>query len=173
MKNIPMRFCGVSLRHNPARLKIEDQRRYQKILPPFGEPDSLPLGRALRRISGEGEIFGADCLDRYAALEGLYLRRQTGCLMLPHMPAIYAFLSELSMTAEPIDDVLRVRFTFIEAKNPSAAAIPADGYLVALENDSLWDISYRTGVPLDTLVRLNPDIPYIGSLTQGEKVTLC
>lgn len=173
MKNAPMRFDGMSLRHNPAALRIENRENIRELGSPCCEPDSVGLGIAMRRISGEGELYGADCIAQYRALEALHRSGRRAKLVLPHMPPLYAYLKELSLTAEPKEDVLSYRFTFIEAQSPRRARQGARYYLTLSQGESLWDIAYVTGTPVETLASLNPQIPYIDDLREGERVRLC
>ena len=118
MKNAPMRFDGMSLRHNPERLTISEKSNIREYKSPCCESDSVSLGQELRRIEGEGEFCGTDCIEQYQALERLQRSKKKSKLVLPHMQPIYAYLKELSMTAKPINDVLSYRFVFIEAQSP-------------------------------------------------------
>ncbi len=173
MKNVPMRFCGYSLHHNPAVLKIENTGNIRELSSPCCEPDSMHLGNRLRRISGEGELYGEDCIAQFRELYGLFERGERGVLVLPRMPALYAYLRELKMIAEPQENVLGYRFTFLEAQSPGRDNSIVDTYDTIAAGESLWDIGYRYGVPLETLVRLNPQIKYIDCLDENERVRLC
>ena len=173
MKNVPMRFCGYTFGHNPAKLKIDDTGSVASILPPFHEPDSVLLGRKPRVIRGEGELYGADCIGQYAQLYALYAQGRSGLLSLPHMTPMTAYLRELSLTADPREDILGFSFTFIEAKGDAAAIDAEPFYTVSAQGESLWDIAYAKGKDINTLVELNPQIRYIDALSAGEKVRLC
>lgn len=173
MKNAPMRFAGYTMRHNPAKLKIEDAARVVGILPPGADPDSLHLGRGLRAVRGEGELYGADCIAQYRELCSLYERGGKGLLSLPQMPPMTAYLKELRLTAEPQEDVLGFAFTFIEAQEDRSAVSGDAFYTVTQQGESLWDIAYAHDCGIDTLVRLNPQIEWIDELHPGEKVRLC
>jgi hypothetical protein len=173
MKNAKMRFCGYAFEHNPAKLMIADAARIRALLPPGSLPDSISLGRGLRIVKGEGELAGADCLARYERLRALYERGEKGILALPGLKAMTACLSALSLTAEPTEDVIGYRFTFTEARGDGAAVSGADTYTVRADGESLWDIAYAYGIGIDELVRLNPQIALIGSLSENERVRLC
>lgn len=173
MKNVPMRFCGYTFSHNPATLKIEHTGSIRELNPPGGEPISERLGNRLRRISGDGELYGADCIAQFRELQRLFDSGESGLLSLPHMPAIQAYLSALHLIAEPKDDVLSYRFTFTEERTPARDDSAIGYYETLVEGESLWNISYLRNVPIDTLVRLNPQIKYIDYLNDGERVRLC
>ena len=173
MKNAAMRFCGYTFPHNPAALKIENTGNIRELNSPCCEPGSMHLGSRLRRISGEGELYGADCIAQFEELQRLFERGEEGLLSLPKQPAIYAYLKELQMTAQPKENVLGYRFVFLEARPPEKDNAVIESYETCTAGESLWGVSYRFGVPIDELVRLNPQIKYIDSLDSGEKVRLC
>ena len=173
MKNAPIRFCGYSLHHNPHKLTIENSGNVRELVTPCCQPDSVHLGLGLRRISGEGELYGTDCLAQYRALELLHRSQSLGKLVLPHMAPLYAYLKELRMSAEAQDDVIRFQFEFTEARSPREAQPSGEVYITAAPDESLWDIAYCSGVSVERLTQLNPQIAYIDCLDRGERVKLC
>lgn len=172
MNNAPMRFGGMSLRHNPSKLVITDSAGMLSLSLPHTEPDSRFISGKPRLIRGEGELYGGDCLEQYEALYSMYAKGERGVLSLPHMPPMYAYLSALSVTAEPEDDVLGFSFTFTQTRGDAVSGSPGAG-LTAGAGESLWDIAYENDMDIETLVALNPHIPRIGRLSGGEKVRLC
>ena len=173
MRLAPMRFCGMSMRHNPEKLSINGKTRVQEYLSPCCEANSELLGRELYHITGEGALFGADCIEQYQRLETLSLNRTPSKLILPKMQPIYAYLKELSLSAEPKDDILRYRFVFIETKSPYKALPQKQFYVTVSQGESLWDIAYVYDKPIETLTALNPQIPLIDEINEGERVRLC
>lgn len=173
MKNAPMRFNGMSLRHNPAKLSISRKNNVRAYSSPCCEADSVCLGQELRRVEGEGEFCGADCIAQYRALERLQCSKKKSKLVLPHMQPLYAYLKEISLTAKPINDVLSYRFVFVETQSPRKEVTGSDYYFVAAEGESLWDIAYAYSAPIEQLVELNPQIAFIDNLKQGERVKIC
>lgn len=173
MKLAPMRFCGMSMRHNPEKLSISGKSRVQEYLSPWCEADSDYLGRELYRISGEGVLFGADCIEQYQRLEACRLNRTPSKLVLPKMQPLYAFLAELSLSAEPKDDILRYRFVFIESKSPYGSMPQERFYVTVSQGESLWNIAYLFDQPIETLTALNPQIPLIDDINEGERVRIC
>lgn len=173
MKNAPMRFCGVSMRYNPAKLSISGKNRVHEYLSPCCEADSRVVGKELRRITGEGVFGGADCLEQYRALEKLQANRTAAKLVLPQMQPLYAYLKELSLTAEPQDDILHYRFVFTETQSPRKGINQNPCYITVSQGESLWDVAYEYNTPIETLVALNPQIPLIDDLSGEEKVRIC
>lgn len=173
MKLAPMRFGGVSMRHNPEKLSISGKNRLQEYLSPCCEADSQLLGRELCRISGEGVLFGADCIEQYRVLEALQRSHTPSKLVLPRMQPMYAYLKELSLSAEPQEDVLHYRFVFCETKSPRTATQGERYYVTVSQGESLWDIAYAYDRPIEELTELNPQIPLIDEISEGERVRLC
>ena len=173
MKTAPMRFDGVSLRHNPARLSITGKNHIHEYRSPCCTADSGKLYRELRVISGEGELCGADCLDQYTALLRLQISGKRSKLVLPQMQPLYAYLKELSVKAQPTENVLFYRFEFVEAQSPRLHDRQAEWYVTQEPGESLWDIAFAYHIPIEQLTQLNPQIPLINSLSAGERVKLC
>ena len=66
-----LRFKEYVFRHNPARLKVS---RCQKVSRSccYGVGEHLQLlGNGLTVVEGEGELFGADALEQFYALQKL------------------------------------------------------------------------------------------------------
>ncbi len=173
MKNAAMRFGGYTFRHNPSKLEIEEADNIVSILSPFDEPDSIRLGRRLRVIRGEGELYGPDCLEQYSGLHALYAQGRRGLLSLPHMAPMTAYLKELRLIAEPREDVLTFRFVLIEARGEAEAVSGHEVYTVSEQGESLWEIAYRFHKDIGALVELNPQIRFIDAPEVGERVRLC
>lgn len=173
MKLAPMRFNGVSMRHNPAKLNISGKNRVHEYLSPCCEADSRVLGSELRRISGEGVLSGTDCIEQYRTLEAMQINQHPAKLVLPQMQPLYAYLKELSLTAEPKDNILHYRFVFVETQSPRGSVKSEPRYLIASQGDSLWNIAYACGTSVEQLTALNPQIPLIDNISGGERVRIC
>ena len=173
MKWAPMRFCGVSMRHNPMKLSISGKNRIREYLSPCCEADSQLLGKELCRVAGEGVLYGIDCLEQYRKLEQLQLHRTPAKLVLPQMQPMYAYLKELSLTAQPEENILHYRFVFAQTQSPRKATKTVPCYITASEGESMWDISYDYGTSIEKLTALNPHIPLIDRISGGERVRIC
>lgn len=173
MKNAPMRFGGLSLNHNPHKLVIGNNSNIRELMPPCCDADSVYLGERMKTVSGEGELYGADCLEQFAALDAM--RKSYVCkkLSLPRLRPFYAFLQELEMTAQPVDGVLSYRFVFCQAQSPRKSVVSNEFYTVTDDGESLWDISYLFSVKPERLVELNPRIRYVDELSAGMRVRIC
>ncbi len=118
MKMAPMRFDGISLRHNPEKLVLSDKNHIHEYRSPCCVADSSSLGKELRVITGEGEFVGQDCQEQYVKLLRLYNSEKRSKLVLPRMQPMYAYLKAFSVTAQPKENVLRYRFEFVQAQSP-------------------------------------------------------
>lgn len=172
MRYAPMRFCGLGLSHNPHTLSVSDSGNLRELVSPCCEPDSESLGLKLRTVSGEGEFCGGNCMEQYRQLETLLREQRCGKLMLPQRQPMYAYLRELSLTAEPLDDVVKYRFRFVQAQSPRAGGKGDAYYTTKVRGESLWDIGYRFQVAIEKLVALNPQIAMIDDLKEKERVRL-
>ena len=73
----------------------------------------------------------------------------------------------------PVDDVVEYSFTFLEAPN----LVPTENstaplFRIAEEGQDLWDISVITGISVDTLVMLNPQLKSPCEVSQGDKIRI-
>lgn len=173
MRLAPMRFGGVSMCHNPRKLSISGKNRIHEYLSPCCEADSQVLGRELCRVSGEGVLVGTNCIEQYQTLEALQRDRTPAKLVLPKMEPLYAYLKELSLTAEPQENILQYRFVFSETKRPVNVTQGERYYVTTEQGESLWDIAYACGEPIEQLTALNPQIPLIDNIDEGERVRIC
>ena len=171
MKNAPMRFAGMSLHHNPHQLTLSCSENLCELVSPCCEPDSLSLGAKLYRIAGEGELYGSDCLAQYQNLDSLRQAHRREKLVLPRMEPMYAYLKELSMKAQPQEDVIQYRFVFTQAQSDRKTSRPR--YYLTDNTEILWDVSRTFGVAVEELVALNPSVKNIDSLDAGMRVRLC
>ena len=100
----------------------------------------------------------------------LFREGGSGVLTIAGMPSVYAEFESLKLVGKPRPDVLTYSFAFrelMEERDDKRREI------IAAENENLWDISYRFGIGIDTLVRLNPQVKRPDILTAGEVVRLC
>ena len=169
MKLVAMRFDGVVWHHNPRRLRFEHEENVRE-LAGVTPPDVVQhSGRKNVVIEGEGELYGEDCTEQFDRLLALFRRRREGVLSLPGFKPVTAVFERLTLLAQPGPDVLNYSFRFREVRS-EAADKPQS---VVTGGEHLWDISYRYGVPIDTLVRLNPQIKRPDEVEEGTVILLC
>ena len=173
MKNAPMRFCGIELHHNPAKLTVQNTANIRRRVTPCAPAGADHLGLGLWVFKGEGELYGADCMEQYRKLSECFEASEKGALSLPGFETMIAYLSELSLIAEAEENVAAFRFVFIQAGGEGAELSGERTYTTEGDGESLWDIAYRYGKSIDELTRLNPCVTELNSLSAGTRVTLC
>lgn len=159
--NLPtLRFNGNILPHNPHTLKVSYSRDIKKIsIPNYGEIYG-DYGKNARIVTGDGELCGDNALKSFLKLTELHDNGAVGILTLPEMDPFYAVLSELSLTREPKDGVIGYKFKFIEKTDtpPEEAADEIKSITVIDNDSSLWEISAKYNVGIETLVKNNPSV---------------
>ena len=169
MKLVAMRFDGVVWHHNPRLIRFvseENVRVLAGVQPPEVVQQS---GRKNVAIEGEGELYGADCLEQFDRLLSLFRRGREGTLSLPGFKPVMAVFESLTLLAQPSPDVLTYRFRFREVRG-QATDKPQS---VVTQGETLWDISYRFDLPIDALVRLNPQVKRPDVVAEGTVIALC
>ncbi len=169
MKLAPMRFDGFSWRHNPREIRFECEKQVCEKLTTDGGSLVSELGGKAMVIRGEGELYGSDCAEQFAALLDLYKSSGEGVLVIDRLLPIRAVFEELRLLGQPREDVLTYSFVFREAAPRSREA---ESSCAARPGETLWDISYRFKIPIDTLVRLNPGIRRPDDELDGRSVFL-
>ena len=165
-----MKFKGYKWHHNPRELVFEDEKKVSELTAPFDKSVVQNAGRRNMRISGEGELYGEDCLDQFLRLLELFREGGSGVLSIAGIPSVYAVFESLKLVGRPRPDILTYRFVFRELMEERDDKLRE---VTAAPNENLWDISYRFGIDIDTLVRLNPQVRRPDELTAGEVVRLC
>ena len=104
-----LRFKEYVFRHNPARLKVS---RCQKVSRSccYGVGEHLQLlGNGLTVVEGEGELFGADALEQFYALQKL---AGQGVGLEP----MQAVLEEVEMVGVGGQELVEYRVRFVEER---------------------------------------------------------
>lgn len=171
MKLVPMRFMGVQWHHNPKEISFECEKDVKEIKVPFGNSYIQNLGRKNMRIRGTGELYGKDCLEQFDSLLMLFRRGGQGVLAIPKITPVFAVFESIKIIGEPKPDMLTYSFVFREIMEKKYEAPPVR--CIADKDDTLWDISYRYGISIDTLVTLNKWIRRPDISLEGKSVKLC
>lgn len=110
-----LRFKEYVFRHNPAKLKVS---RCQKISRSscygFGEHLQL-LGDGLTVVEGEGELFGADAVEQFYALQKL-VGQGAGLLSGAGLEPMQAVLEEAKMLGVGGQELVEYRVRFVEER---------------------------------------------------------
>lgn len=170
MKHASMRFCGYALHHNPKSIEVVDKRNLIELKTPDKGSLLQDMGNGLKTVTGIGEFFGEDYLRQYQELLSLLQSGKSGLLSLSGYEPFFARLASLELTQPPADDFLSYRFVF-KVKNETPANFTNGAkYHTVKEDESLWNIAFRYGTAVETLLKENPQIRRPDSLKAGERV---
>ena len=168
-----IRFKGYSWVHNPKILKISKEQNLREHHIPFGKSALQDLGGKARIISGTGQLIGEDCIDQYNQLVALHSKEGSGILSLPDTKPYYAFFKSIELACDPTPQVVTYNFVFVEDVTRQKTSSATMYHTVKNDKETLWDISYKYGVEMNTLVSLNPQIKRIDELAVNERVRVC
>ena len=165
-----MSFGDFVFPMNPSLLRVKNENSISSTRTSDGSTDVTLTGEKPVVISGSGYFTGEGCVSTIERL-----REKLGSaavLYIPSQRPVLAVLKKLELVCENAENAVSYSFEFVGCRKNSRNRLKR----VIYGNDeaSLWDISYRTGINIDTLVSLNPhikrpDIPVRGS----ERVNLC
>ncbi len=166
-----MSFGDYHWLHNPLELKIENRKlSHSRLFPSKGQKLYLN-GNECRVIKGKGELVGVDCIERFRELYRVFEKGEKRVLSIPLFGPVYARFTALEILGDTTPDLLTYSFEFTEENSFSSKEVKES--CEALEGDTLFDIAYREGLSVDTLVSLNPQIKRPDELSNGEQVKLC
>lgn len=171
--SVTVRFDGIDISCDPKTIKLEKNSSISSDVSLDGKRVFKKTADGISRIKGTGELYGSDCFKNYEKLLKMYILKEPKVLSVPHLGAFWAVAENMTALAEPKDNFLSVSFDFyIADTGKSAAEISSAKTTYVKSNETLWDVAYRCGVPIETLVRLNPQIRFIMFPTVREDVRL-
>lgn len=186
MELTPMRYKTYTWPHNPASYQVTWRRNVAGGGLPFQGSWMQNLGVQWRVFSGEGEFAGKGAYESFLQLAAVFQEQSAGVLAHPLWPAVRAWFVELQAEEEPLPDYVRYRFTFWEdttatdgtLREIKTAAVPqnqgksgAATYTVK-KGDTLWGISRKYGVTLQSLIAANPQIKNPNLIYPGNRVVI-
>lgn len=189
MQLTPMRYKDYIWPHNPATYSITFERQIAVHKVPFGLYCMQDLGMGGRVMRGQGEFSGKGAYDEFKKLATVFYADGPGLLIHPLWQVSNAYFTALKLEQEPLPDYVRYSFEFRErhdgysdsltALNPAGsgpalqAGIPkAKTTYSVVSGDTLWGISRRYNVKLESLLRANPGIKNPNLIRVGEKVVI-
>lgn len=156
---------------NPYLIKLTHKKQIAEQHIPMNGSVVSDMGRLTVRISGEGEFCGENCREDFEALKRLYECSSAEMLYIPSQKPVYAVFERLELIGSDVEGVIRYSFSFVgssEAPAGKRRSATGDG------KKCLWDISYESGIDIDSLADMNPDIkrPDI-PIPAGRRIILC
>ena len=192
----PMRFKTFVWPHNPRVYSITFERKLAVHKIPFGRHCLQSLGQTGRIMRGEGEFVGEGAYETFGALATLFYEETPGVLVHPLWVTTTAWFASLELRQEPRRDYVAYSFEFREdlpnsnttgltAISASSGGTAADStaamtrtaaaqeeWYTVVKGDTLWGLSRRYGVALNTIITLNPQISNPNLIYPGQKVRL-
>ena len=183
----PMRYKSFTFPHNPKIYTISYERQTATHKVPMGIYTMQDLGRTCRVMRGEGEFFGRNAYSDFKELANVFYETGPGVLIHPVWMSSMAYFTELSLKQEPKQDYVAYTFAFQEGyfgyagfrqvspaqagtAAPQKAGAQAQQYHTVSAGDTLWGISLRYGVSLQSVLQLNPQISNPNLIFVGQKV---
>ena len=165
-----MTYKTFTFPQTPTALRISEARATREAVIPFAGTSLQDLGKKRRQVDGEGAFTGADCVETWNALQGLFAQGGEGFLFLPGHDPFLAVLDSLKLSGPPSNDAVKYSFRFIEALPPEIA--DRAKVFQAAAGETLWDYARRYGVTIERLVEANPEIRDIDALEAGQEVVI-
>ena len=173
MKLQPMKYKGFSWPHNPETLTISRQREIKELKLPFSGGMTLDYGAEKRVIEGEGEFYGADCMEQFQKLSAVLEEEGSGILTLPNLPPFPARFVSLRMVGGAQPDLIRYRFVFREdGKSAAQGAAARYRSYQSAQGENLWAVAALFSTTVEELLALNPFLKWPNCLREGELVML-
>lgn len=108
-----LRFKEYTFRHNPRKIVVKCGTGIaRKSCFAFGERMQT-VGRSLKVVEGEGELFGADAMEQFSQLQKL-MYGGSGILSGAGLEPMKALMESLQLIGRGGDETISYTFRFIE-----------------------------------------------------------
>lgn len=165
-----MKFKDFEFPSNPAVIKTRLSANVREAPLFDGDSAVYNVSRNAAVISGQGSLWGEERFIASALLKRLQQSSKAGWLFLPDGSCYNAFFTSLTLEENAKKGCVSYSFSFTE--NCFHTKEKHDfGFTLARENENMFDIAHRCGVPIETLMRLN-DIETPFDIAEGDKVVL-
>ena len=184
----PMRFKGFVWPHNPRVYTIAFERKLAVHKIPFGLHYLQSLGQTRRVLRGEGEFVGQRAYDTFKQLANVFYEETPGMLVHPVWMTTNAWFAALELRQAPRRDYVAYSFEFWEALSNGnttelTSVTAASGgtqtggntqgeWHTVVRGDTLWGLSRRYGVALNSIIALNPQIRNPNLIYPGQRVRI-
>lgn len=173
MKLQPIKYGDYTWPHNPETLRIYCKRNVRELKSPFSGSVVQDYGVQKRVVEGEGELYGADCIQQFQELSTVLAKRETAVLALPNIPPFSARFLLLEMVGTPEPDLVRYRFEFWEDGAEYSVAAPEQGRTYRCkQGDDIWRIAAAFSTTAKEIRKQNPFLRWPNYLAEGDEVML-
>lgn len=167
-----LKFGDYTFMHNPEKLTVSNRLSGSTAVMPYcgSRYETVALENA--RFKGKGVITGENCFEKLLLLLEALKSGKSRLLSISPFPSVKAVLTALEYTLTPKENTIDIDFEFTASS--SAARLESEiPHTVAADNgESLWDISYKYGIPVESLLQLNPAVKRPDILENGQVITL-
>lgn len=172
MISASMRYKNFTWHHNPKTLKIKNSKKTINLSYPYSYTEAEEMFNEKAVIEGEGELFGENCIEQFNNLCRLFSSKNKGILSIGGIPSFEAYFTKLELLCEPKNNILSYSFQFTECSSKEKRDTGTN-YYIAQSEETLWDISYKCNISIETLAKLNPGYKRPDSVKEGDRVVLC
>ncbi len=166
-----MSYGAFVFEHLPYQIEITAERKIIEQKIPDGCNAVWDFGDNGRIIKGEGEFFGTDALTQFKNLRCVVQSGGVHALYLPKFGKINAVCSSLKLLEQDHENAVTYSFIFREVC--TAKTEPFKSNITVENGECLWQIAARTGIAVEMLLDLNPQIYRPDRvLTTGERIVL-
>lgn len=173
MKNFTeMKFGDYTFMHNPKTLAVKNKLKGNSTVFPYQSTSFNPIALDNSTVIGEGLITGDDCFKKLLLLIDCLNSGKSRMLSISPFPSFRAILTSLEYNLTPKENRIEIHFEFTSSssKQNSANVIPNEH--IAVSDETLWDISYKYNIPVETLLKINPFIKRPDILEEGWVIKL-
>lgn len=171
--NSLIRFKNFEFEHNPETLLITSQKNISRQNVLSSKSVLRETGDNSRIITGEGYIYGEGCIYKFVKLFSLKEQSGSGILSLPGIKPFYAFFESLEYSTDPTPELISYKFVFREDCSKQRNLLVANRFYTLENGEDLWDVAYKFSVPVEILVKLNPELNSVNDIEEGSKVRIC
>ncbi len=170
MQYMKMKYGGFEFNVNPKSFKASMNKNLTKYDTVFSEQMCVDNGRECTRVSGEGYFIGENAADKAFELVRVYNKKGSDYLFLPNSVPVKAYFSSLDISYSSANDRVEYSFVFTQECN-TKNELQTPEFIYALKDENLFDVSNRTGVEIETLVKCN-DIGNVFAIKEGDRIWL-
>jgi len=170
MKLIKMKYKNFEFPVNPFEIKLSSCTDVETGNTVSGRSISEALQHRPVVVSGRGELFGERASEWCAYLQRLIKDSSPGWLFTVCSAPVFAYFSEFVYSFDVKRNCISYSFKFVQADTKKEEKT-AFGYTYALSGENAFDIAYRSGVSVNSIMCLN-DFKTPFDIAKGDKVVL-
>lgn len=174
MNLAPMSFKDYVWPRNPETVTVSRLKNVGSFRIPGAGNALQDLGGGSRAVSGRGVFAGETCREDFEKLAAAFSEEGAGQLLLPGIAPFPALFSSLTMKGDARPDCIGYEFAFLEdGTAPEHESVVSERKTrVCSAEDTLFGIAAESGVSVDALLALNPEIQWPNAPGEGAEVVI-